>query len=326
MREQIMVPINETSSTPIKVGISSCLVGQEVRFDGGHKQSKYCQKVLANHFDFEPICPEMGIGLGTPRRAIRLIKDEDIIRVVASDGSFDVTDKLNEFSEKTSATLDHLSGYIFCAKSPSCGMERVTLYQAGTNNGQRDGVGVFAARVMKDHPLLPVEEDGRLNDTLLRENFITRVIAYHHWKCLVASGVTMAKLISFHAQHKYLLMAHNPALYNKLGPMLGGTGETAEQIAPKYVALFMKILGTLPNRKSHSNTLSHLQGYFKRHLDSTQRTDLADIIDQYREGLLPLMAPITLINHYLKIYPDAYLKQQIYLHPHPDELRLRYNH
>lgn len=326
MREQTSVPINETTSTPIKVGISSCLVGQEVRFDGGHKQSKYCQKVLSNHFDFEPICPEMGIGLGTPRRAIRLIKDEDIIRVVASDGSFDVTDKLNEFSEKTSATLEHLSGYIFCAKSPSCGMERVTLYQAGTNNGQRDGVGVFAARVMKDHPLLPVEEDGRLNDILLRENFITRVIAYHHWKCLVASGVTMAKLMSFHAQHKYLLMAHNSALYNKLGPMLGGTGETAEQIAPKYVTLFMKILGTLPNRKSHSNTLSHLQGYFKRNLDSTQRTDLADIIDQYREGLLPLMAPITLINHYLKIYPDAYLKQQIYLHPHPDELRLRYNH
>ena len=326
MTEQQSVPINKMSSTPIKVGISSCLVGQEVRFDGGHKQSKYCQQVLANHFDFEPICPEMGIGLGTPRRAIRLIKDEDIIRVVASDGSFDVTDKLNEFSEKTSATLDHLSGYVFCAKSPSCGMERVTLYQAGTNNGQRDGVGVFAARVMKDHPLLPVEEDGRLNDSLLRENFITRVIAYHHWKCLIASGVTMAKLMSFHAQHKYLLMAHNSALYYKLGPMLGGTGETAEQIAPKYVALFMKILATLANRKSHSNTLSHLQGYFKRNLDSTQRTDLAEIIDQYREGLLPLMAPITLINHYLKINPDAYLQQQIYLHPHPDELKLRYNH
>ncbi|GLS91934.1 hypothetical protein GCM10007916_30040 [Psychromonas marina] len=326
MTEQQSVPINKMSSTPIKVGISSCLVGQEVRFDGGHKQSKYCQQVLANHFDFEPICPEMGIGLGTPRRAIRLIKDEDIIRVVASDGSFDVTDKLNEFSEKTSATLDHLSGYVFCAKSPSCGMERVTLYQAGTNNGQRDGVGVFAARVMKDHPLLPVEEDGRLNDSLLRENFITRVIAYHHWKCLVASGVTMSKLMSFHAQHKYLLMAHNAALYYKLGPMLGGTGETAQEIAPKYIALFMEILGTLANRKSHSNTLSHLQGYFKRNLDSTQRTDLAEIIDQYREGLLPLMAPITLINHYLKIYPDAYLQQQIYLHPHPDELKLRYNH
>jgi len=310
--------------SPIKVGISSCLTGQEVRFDGGHKQSKYCQQVLANHFDFEPICPEMAIGLGTPRRAIRLIKDEDIIRVVASDGSFDVTDKLNEFSEKTSSTLAHLSGYIFCAKSPSCGMERVTLY--GTNNGQRDGVGVFAARVMKDHPLLPVEEDGRLNDPLLRENFITRVLAYHQWLDLISSGISMAKLMKFHAQHKYLLMAHNAALYYKLGPMLGGTGERADEIAPNYIALFMETLACLPNRKSHSNTLSHLQGYFKRHLDSAQRTDLADIINQYREGFIPLMAPITLINHYLKIYPDAYLAEQIYLHPHPDELRLRYSH
>jgi uncharacterized protein YbgA (DUF1722 family)/uncharacterized protein YbbK (DUF523 family) len=313
-------------TSPIKVGISSCLAGQEVRFDGGHKQSKYCQQVLANHFDFEPICPEMAIGLGTPRRAIRLIKDEDIIRVVASDGSFDVTEKLNDFSQKTSATLSHLSGYVFCAKSPSCGMERVTLYQAGTNNGQRDGVGVFAAQVMKDHPLLPVEEDGRLNDPLLRENFITRVLAYHQWLDLMNSGISMAKLINFHAQHKYLLMAHNAALYYQLGPMLGGTGKRAEEIAPEYIALFMKTLATLPNRKSHSNTLSHLQGYFKKHLDSTQRIDLAKIIEQYREGLIPLMAPVTLINHYLKIYPDAYLQQQIYLHPHPDELKLRYSH
>lgn len=310
----------------IKVGISSCLVGQKVRFDGGHKQSKYCQQVLANHFDFEPICPEMAIGLGTPRRAIRLVKDEDIIRVVASDGSFDVTEKLNDFSVQSSRQLGHLSGYIFCAKSPSCGMERVTLYQAGSNNGQRDGVGVFAAQVMKDHPLLPVEEDGRLNDPLLRENFITRVLAYHQWQSLMLSGVSMAKLIGFHAQHKYLLMAHNATLYYQLGPMLSGTGEQATQIAPQYISLFMQTLACLPNRKSHSNTLSHLQGYFKRHLDSAQRVDLADVIDQYRQGLLPLMAPMTLINHYLKIYPDPYLAQQIYLHPHPDELKLRYSH
>ena len=310
----------------IKVGISSCLVGQKVRFDGGHKQSKYCQQVLANYFDFQPICPEMAIGLGTPRRAIRLLKDQDLIRVVASDGSFDVTEKLNDFSVQASSKLGHLSGYIFCAKSPSCGMERVTLYQTSSNNGQRDGVGVFAAQVMKDHPLLPVEEDGRLNDPLLRENFITRVLAYHQWQSLMQSGVTIAKLIAFHAQHKYLLMAHNSALYYQLGPMLGGTGEHPEHIAPQYIALFMKTLACLPNRKSHSNTLSHLQGYFKSHLDSAQRVDLANIIDQYREGLLPLMAPMTLINHYLKIYPDPYLIQQVYLHPHPDELKLRYSH
>lgn len=316
----------EQQIAPIKVGISSCLAGQKVRFDGGHKQSKYCQQVLANYFEFEPICPEMAIGLGSPRRAIRLVQEQDIIRVVASDGSFDVTDKLSQFSEKQSARLTHLSGYIFCAKSPSCGMERVTLYQAGTNDGQRDGVGVYAAQIMKDHPLLPVEEDGRLNDLVLRENFITRVFAYHQWQCMVQSGISMAKLIAFHTQFKYLLMAHNATLYYQLGPMLSGTGEGLEQIAPQYIALFMQTLACLPSRKSHSNTLSHLQGYFKRHLDSAQRVDLADIIDKYRQGLLPLMAPLTLINHYLKIYPDAYLEQQVYLHPHPDELKLRYSH
>lgn len=310
----------------IKVGISSCLVGYKVRFDGGHKQSKYCQEVLANYFDFEPICPEMGIGLGSPRRTIRLVKNEDVIQVVASDGSFDVTDKLTEFSEKKSAELTHLSGYIFCAKSPTCGMERVTLYKAGTNDGQREGVGVFAAKIMQDHPLLPVEEDGRLNDLVLRENFITRVFAYHQWQVLTLSGITLSKLITFHSQHKYLLMAHNAKLYYQLGPMLSGTGEAIDVLADKYITLFMQTLACLPTRKSHTNTLSHLQGYFKRQLDSAQRVDLADIIEQYRQGLLPLMAPLTLINHYLKIYPDDYLVQQIYLHPHPDELKLRYSH
>jgi uncharacterized protein YbgA (DUF1722 family) len=143
---------------------------------------------------------------------------------------------------------------------------------------------------------------------------------------LIQSGITLTALMDFHSQHKYLLMAHNPTLYYQLGPMLSGTGEEVDIIAPKYIALFMQTLSTLPTRKSHTNTLSHLQGYFKRNLDSSQRVDLADIINQYREGLLPLMAPLTLINHYLKIYPDAYLTQQIYLHPHPDELKLRYSH
>jgi uncharacterized protein YbgA (DUF1722 family)/uncharacterized protein YbbK (DUF523 family) len=311
----------------IKVGISSCLLGDKVRYDGGHKQSRYCQNVLDKYFDFQKFCPEMAIGLGTPRKTIRLIKDEERIRLVASDESFDVTDEMEKYAQETSATLSHLSGYILCAKSPTCGMERVTLYQAGTNNGSKDGVGMFAAQIMKDHPLLPVEEEGRLNDTLLRDNFVTRVFAYHQWQCLVENGLTMANMISFHAQHKYLLMAHNPALYYKLGPMLGGSNDkTVQEIADEYIVLFMDVLATLPTRKSHSNTLAHLQGYFKRHLNSDQRVDLASNIDKYRQGLLPLMAPLTLINHYLVLYPDPYLVQQVYLHPHPDELKLRYSH
>jgi uncharacterized protein YbgA (DUF1722 family)/uncharacterized protein YbbK (DUF523 family) len=314
------------SDEKIQVGISSCLMGNKVRFDGGHKQSSYCTKVLSNYFDFQPICPEMAIGLGTPRKAIRLIKDADLIRVIASDGSFEVTEQLTEFGEKTSPLLTSMSGYIFCAKSPTCGMERVTLYKEGSNQGNRNGVGVFAAKVMADHPLLPVEEDGRLNDLLLRENFITRVFAYHKWQSLVAGGLSIRKLIQFHAEHKYLLMAHNANLYYKLGPLLSGSKEAIEVVAKQYIEGFMAILKTLPNRKSHTNTLAHLQGYFKRSLSSVERVDLANNIDKYRQGLLPLMVPITLITHYLTLYPDPYLKQQVYLHPHPDELKLRYSH
>jgi uncharacterized protein YbgA (DUF1722 family)/uncharacterized protein YbbK (DUF523 family) len=318
--------MSEFSDEKIQVGISSCLMGNKVRYDGGHKQSSYCTKVLSDYFDFQPICPEMAIGLGAPRKAIRLVKDEDRIRVIASDGSFEVTEQLNEFGEKTSPSLTSMSGYIFCAKSPTCGMERVTLYKQGTNQGNRNGVGVFAAKVMADHPLLPVEEEGRLNDTLLRENFITRIFAYHKWQSLVAGGLNLGKLIQFHAEHKYLLMAHNPKLYYTLGPLLGGSKETIEVVAKQYIEGFMATLRTLPNRKSHTNTLSHLQGYFKRSLSSAERVELANNIDKYRQGLLPLMVPITLITQYLTLYPDPYLKQQVYLHPHPDQLKLRYSH
>lgn len=316
----------ELCADSIKVGISSCLIGNKVRFDGGHKRSVYCQKILSQYFNFQPICPEMAIGMGAPRKAIRLIKDEQRIRVVASDGSFEVTEKLDEFTKTTSPTLAPLSGYVFCAKSPTCGMERVTLYKEGTNQGARDGVGVFAAQVMADHPLMPVEEDGRLNDLHLRENFITRVLAYHKWQVLKEEGLTINKLTEFHAQHKYLLMAHHPKTYYELGPLLSGTGEDLSIIADKYITGFMATLKHLPTRKGHTNTLSHLQGYFKRHLNSNQRVDLADVIDKYRQGLLPLMAPLTLITHYLTLHPDSYLMQQVYLHPHPEALKLRYSH
>ena len=318
--------MHDFSVEKIKVGISSCLLGNKVRFDGGHKQSKYCVEVLSQYFDFQTLCPEMAIGLGSPRKAIRLIRDEDIIRVVASDGSFDVTDKLVQYGKRTSPLLGQLSGYIFCAKSPSCGIERVTVYQKDSKQGNREGVGVFAAQIMKDHPLLPVEEDGRLNDPLLRENFITRVLAYHQWLSLVRNGITKAALINFHARHKYLLMAHYPALYSKLGPMLGGNEQPLEEVSQEYISGFMAALKHLPNRKGHTNTLQHLQGYFKRHLNSAQRVDLANQIDKYRQGLLPLMVPITLIKHFLTLYPDPYLEQQVYLNPHPEALKLRYSH
>ena len=312
-------------TSPIKVGISSCLVGQEVRFDGGHKQSKYCQQVLANHFDFEPICPEMAIGLGTPRRAIRLIKDEDIIRVVASDGSFDVTEKLNDFSQKTSATLSHLSGYVFCAKSPSCGMERVTLYQAGTNNGQRDGVGVFAAQVMKDHPLLPVEEDGRLSDPVLKENFITRVFCLNDLYKSMDGNPTPGKIIAFHSRYKYTLMSHSTVGYKELGKLVAKVADyDIHEFFAIYRTQLMQTMSIRASRKNNTNVLMHLQGYFKKELESPQKKELALVIQEYNQGLLPLLSPITLIKHHLGIHTNEYLAKQSFLNPYPQELRLRY--
>jgi uncharacterized protein YbgA (DUF1722 family)/uncharacterized protein YbbK (DUF523 family) len=317
--------MHDFSVAKIKVGISSCLLGNKVRFDGGHKRSRYCTDVLSRYFDFQALCPEMAIGLGAPRKAVRLIRDEDLIRVVASDGSFDVTDKLTQYGRQTSPLLRELSGYIFCSKSPSCGMERVPLYRKGAAQGNREGVGVFAAQIMADHPLLPVEEEGRLNDSLLRENFIIRVLAYHEWQCLIKNGISKADLIHFHARYKYLLMAHKPALYYKLGPLLADMQEF-EQVCEQYINGFMTVLKHLPSREGHCNALQHLQGYFKRHLNSVQRVDLATHIDKYRRGLLPLMVPISLIKHYLTLYPDPYLDQQVYLNPYPEALKLRYSH
>ena len=228
--------------TKIKIGISSCLLGQEVRFDGGHKQSKYCRHDLSQYFEFQPICPEMAIGMGSPRKTIRLVNQLGDIRIKASDDSFDVTDKLREFSTNKSAQLGGITGYIFCAKSPTCGMERVNLYKDGTKDSVKEGVGVFAAQVMGDHPLIPVEEEGRLNDPVLRENFITRVFAYHEWQKLRAAGITRDALYKFHARYKYLLMAHDTKEYYKLGPLLAQGRGDVNALADEYIVGFMAVL------------------------------------------------------------------------------------
>ncbi|MGL5334175.1 MAG: DUF523 domain-containing protein, partial [Aeromonas veronii] len=183
----------------IKVGISACLLGQEVRFDGGHKRSSFCERDLGAHFDYHPVCPEMAIGLGAPRAAIRLVKRNGEIRAEASNGSFDVTEKLIAFSEQKARQLDFISGYILCAKSPSCGMERVKVYGANNEGSAKEGIGLFAKALMEANPLLPVEEDGRLCDPILRENFVLRVFAYHDWQQLCARGITASALIRFHS-------------------------------------------------------------------------------------------------------------------------------
>ncbi|GGI69870.1 YbgA family protein [Shewanella gelidii] len=311
------------SPKQIQIGISGCLLGQEVRFDGGHKASHYCQKELVDHFRFVPICPEMAIGMGAPRKSVRLVREGEVIHIRSADGSLDVTEQLNRYSEDKVSQLDFLGGYILCAKSPTCGMERVTEYKPNSNDGVREGIGVFARELMKQYPYLPVEESGRLHDMVLRENFFTRVYAHHDWHCMLAEGLTKHKLIQFHSRYKYLLMAHHPQSYRELGPLLADI-QDLQQVATSYFAGFMGALKNRATRKNHTSTLQHIQGYFKKHLSKPQKEELSESIMKYREGLLPLLVPITLINHYLREYPTPYIEEQVYLNPHPEELKLRY--
>ena len=311
----------------IRLGVSSCLLGEKVRFDGGHKNSAYCQNELKPHFEFVPVCPEMAIGLGAPRKSIRLTRDaEKRIHVKSADGSLDVTDKLQQFSNDKVEQLDFISGYIVCAKSPTCGMERVTVYKDGTNNGIKEGVGIYTQTLMTRWPQLPIEEEGRLHDLVIRENFFTRVYAYHDWQTMRFEGITRHKLMQFHARYKYLLMAHSPVHYRELGPLVANNELPLDEIAAQYFEGFMAALKHKATRKNHTSALQHIQGYFKRSLSKAQKEELTQTIMAYRNGLQPLIAPLTLINHYLKEHPTPYIAGQVYLNPHPQELKLRYGY
>lgn len=307
----------------VKIGISSCLLGEEVRFDGGHKRSNFCVKELSQHVEFISICPEMAIGMGTPRPAIRLVKDGELITLQSRDGSLDVTKDMNEFSEKKVQELDFISGYIVCSKSPSCGLERVLEYKKGTNNSTKSGVGIFTRHLIEHYPHLPVEEDGRLNDMLIRENFFTRVFAHHDWQSMLSTPLSKRKLTDFHARYKYLIMSHNTTSYKKLGRIVGNIDDV-EKTAEIYFSEFMQALTKKATKKTHTNTLQHIQGYFKKHLTSEQKAELSESIMKFHDGVVPLLVPITLINHYLKEYPIPYIEQQVYLNPHPELLKLRY--
>lgn len=309
----------------IQVGISACLLGQPVRFDGGHKQSRYCQEDLEPFFDFLPICPEMAIGMGTPRPSIRLVKQDDHIVVRSKDGTLDVTQALQAYSDEKVDTLQGLGGYLFCAKSPTCGMERVTLYRGDSGYAEKDGVGVFAQALMSRYPNLPVEETGRLHDVAIRENFFTRVYAYRDWHLLIAEGISLSRLTQFHARYKYLLMAHDPVGYRTLGPQLANPTQPLSAVAEHYFSGFMQVLKHLATRKNNTNVLQHIQGYFKHHITGPSKAELSEAIDKYRLGLLPLLVPITLINHHMRVYEVDYIRHQIFLNPHPEALKLRYN-
>jgi uncharacterized protein YbgA (DUF1722 family)/uncharacterized protein YbbK (DUF523 family) len=306
------------------IGISSCLLGQKVRYDGTAKRNSWLVDRFGKHVDYRPICPEMAIGMPTPRPPIRLVGTPGQTRVLGvEDPTVDVTDKLEDFAFNTTAELRDVSGYVFMSKSPSCGMERVKLYN-DKGHAEKKGVGAYARAIMASLPNLPYEEEGRLNDPLLRENFVNRVYAYRRWQSLRAIGLAAKDLIDFHARHKYMVMIHSQAAYQRLGRLLSQLkGVDLERVADAYEAEFMTALKRRAGRKRHVNALQHIQGYLKTRIDGDDRRELAESIEAYRREEVPLVVPVKLLRHYFRRNPDHYIDRQWYLDPYPESLGLR---
>jgi len=308
----------------IPVGVSSCLLGEQVRYDGGHKHNGFLTETLARYFEFVPYCPELAIGLGVPRPPIRLVSTGEGIRARGTkDPALDVTDRLAAYGARVASRSRHLCGYILKKGSPSCGMERVKVYpEKGGNTGK--GRGLYAAALMERLPSLPVEEEGRLMDPVLRENFIERVFVLHRWNTAMRQGVTPRRLVEFHTGHKFALLAHDEPSYRRLGQLVARAGAApVRELAAEYLADLMQALARPATRRRHANVLNHLAGFFKKKLDALDRAELKEVIDRYREGLVPLVVPVTLLKHHLRRHPDPYLAGQHYLDPHPAELMLR---
>jgi uncharacterized protein YbgA (DUF1722 family)/uncharacterized protein YbbK (DUF523 family) len=312
---------------PIRVGISSCLLGNEVRFDGGHKRDRYLTDTLGQFFQWVPVCPEVEMGLGTPRETLRLVGDAAAPRLVFGKTGGDQTEGMQVWSKdrlEQLAAID-LCGYILKSDSPSCGMERVRVY-GGSGMPSKTGVGIFARALMDRFPLLPVEEEGRLHDLPLRENFVERVFCYRRWRDVVAAGLRRGKLVAFHAAHKLLLMAHSPKHYTELGRLVANAKAFGpRELEARYGELFMTALGVKATAKKHVNVMQHILGYLKRDLDAKDKNELLALIADYHQNLVPLVVPLTLLKHHLARIPVPYIEDQVYLHPHPKELMLR-NH
>ncbi|QKK10925.1 MAG: DUF523 and DUF1722 domain-containing protein [Pseudomonadota bacterium] len=317
--------MNHAADEKIRIGISQCLLGDRVRFDGNHKHDRYITDTLGQFFEFVPVCPEVAVGLGIPREPIRLEGDVHAPRAVGvRDRSIDPTASLLRYGRQTARDLHDISGYILKSKSPSCGMERVKVYHAGGGGSSSKGVGLFVAGFRERQPLLPMEEEGRLCDPVLRENFIERVFAYRRWQELVASRLTAAKLVQFHADHKLSLMAHGAAPLKALGQIVATAGKgPLGALAAAYHAGFMAAMTRRATRKRHTNVLQHMAGYLKKALDAGDRAELQTVIDEYRLGQVPLVVPLTLLKHHFRRFPDPYIARQVYLNPHPKELVLR---
>ena len=311
----------------IRLGVSACLLGQSVRYDGGHKRDAFLTDTLGPFVEWVPVCPEVEIGLGVPRPPIRLIGDSGAPRLVVERTGEDLTARMRRWARGRIRELEALGlhGYVLKRSSPSCGLVRVRVYDEEGRPG-RVGRGVFAAALTDALPLLPVEEEGRLNDAALRESFIERVFAAARWQAFITSRPRVRDLVAFHAAHKFAILAHSPRDYAELGRLVAAAGpRLAAETLATYGTRFMRALAVRATRARHVNVLQHLAGFFKRQLTDDERAELGEVIAEYRRELVPLVVPITLLKHHVRRLGVGYLTDQVYLGPHPKELMLR-NH
>lgn len=314
----------DRGSDKIRIAISSCLLGEAVRYNGGHKQSQFCTDALAKHFQFVPFCPEVAIGLGVPREAIRLVGELDQPRAVGTKTlSMDVTAPLLNYAAQVTSQVAECRGYLLMKDSPSCGLYSTKVYTEKGVHGKKRA-GLFAGHIRGALPLLPMEESGRLNDPALRENFVARVYVYDAWLKSVAAEPTAKALVEFHSRHKYFVMSFSQRLYRQLGQMVATAGVgSIDEVASQYIEALMIGTAKPPTRRGHVNVLYHLLGYLKESVPGGIRQDLTEAVEEYRKAQVPLAVPMKLMAHYLQHYASDYIRGQTYLHPYPYELGLR---
>lgn len=316
----------KTETGKIRLGIAKCLLGENVRYDGTAKLDRYLRDTLGQYVEWVPVCPEVETGMPIPREPIRLVGDVDSPRLVGRQSGEDWTERMQTWGATRLEELEKLDlcGYVFKYGSPSSGMARVKVYN-DKGMPRHDGVGMWARMVMDRFPHLPFEDDGRLHDPLLRENFVSRVFTLKRWREQMADGYSVGKLIEFHTAHKMMILAHNVEIYRAMGKVVAAAADIGEGVYTQYFELLFKALTYKHTVKKNVNVLSHAVGYFKKDLVSSEKQELLELIDQYHKQLVPLIVPIAMINHYVRKYEKDYLAKQHYLTPYPAELMLR-NH
>jgi uncharacterized protein YbgA (DUF1722 family)/uncharacterized protein YbbK (DUF523 family) len=309
----------------VRIGISSCLLGNAVRWNAGHKLDRYLTNTLGQFVEYVPVCPEVEAGFGVPRESFRLVGDPENPRLMTFKSKRDCTDQMNRWAQKRVKELEKedLCGFIFKSDSPSSGMIRVKVYSP-KGMPEKKGVGMFARAFMDHFPLIPVEDDGRLHDPAIRENFIERIFTLKRWRDSIKKKRSLGNLVNFHTNHKLLILSHSQKHYRLMGKLVaGGKKMPAPELYDQYERLLMEALALKTTNQKNSNVLQHLMGYFKKQLSADEKQELLEVFGQYRQGFVPLIVPLTLINHYVRKYDQPYLKMQMYLNPHPVELKLR---